>query len=257
MKFDDLDKEMRVYETAHDHCVLPGINMIARLDGRGFTHLTKEVMQFDAPFDQKFRDAMVETCKHLMKCGFRITYAYTQSDEISLVFHQSEDLFGRKTRKFNSVLAGEASAKLTQILGNLCVFDCRIGQYPNLEKVVTYLRWRHEDARRNALNAYCYWTLREQGETAQAATKELLGLSVASKNEFLFQRRGLNFNEVPMWQRRGLGIYWQKYEKTALNPKTNKETIAFRRRLFVDLELAKGDVYSEFVQSILESEFMS
>ena len=25
MKFDDLDKAMRVYETAQDYCVLPGI----------------------------------------------------------------------------------------------------------------------------------------------------------------------------------------------------------------------------------------
>ena len=37
MKFDDLDGKMRVFETAHDHCVLPGIYIVARLDGRGFT----------------------------------------------------------------------------------------------------------------------------------------------------------------------------------------------------------------------------
>jgi hypothetical protein len=28
MKFDDLDTKMRVYETAHDHCVLPGLYMV-------------------------------------------------------------------------------------------------------------------------------------------------------------------------------------------------------------------------------------
>lgn len=33
MKFDDLDTKMRVYETAHDYCVLPGLYMVARLDG--------------------------------------------------------------------------------------------------------------------------------------------------------------------------------------------------------------------------------
>ena len=36
MKFDDLDDRMRVFETAHDLCVLPGLYMVARLDGRGF-----------------------------------------------------------------------------------------------------------------------------------------------------------------------------------------------------------------------------
>jgi tRNA(His) guanylyltransferase len=36
MKYDDLDKKMRVFETAADLCVLPGMFMVARLDGRSF-----------------------------------------------------------------------------------------------------------------------------------------------------------------------------------------------------------------------------
>ena len=39
MKFDELDEKMRVYETAHDLCVLPGMHIVARVDGRGFTRL--------------------------------------------------------------------------------------------------------------------------------------------------------------------------------------------------------------------------
>ena len=39
MKFDELDQRMRVYETAHDLCVLPGLWIVARLDGRNFTRL--------------------------------------------------------------------------------------------------------------------------------------------------------------------------------------------------------------------------
>jgi tRNA(His) 5'-end guanylyltransferase len=31
--------------------VLPEIHIVARLDGRGFTRLTKEVHHFEAPFD--------------------------------------------------------------------------------------------------------------------------------------------------------------------------------------------------------------
>lgn len=30
--------------------------MVARIDGRGFTRLTKEVHKFDAPYDERFRD---------------------------------------------------------------------------------------------------------------------------------------------------------------------------------------------------------
>ena len=113
MKFDDLDKRMRVFETAHDHCVLPGLFIVARLDGRGFTRLTKDVHTFEAPFDKRFRDHMVATASHLMDCGFNLIYGYTESDEISLLFHPVDHSFSRKTRKLISVIAGEASAKFS------------------------------------------------------------------------------------------------------------------------------------------------
>jgi tRNA(His) 5'-end guanylyltransferase len=72
MKFDELDAQMRVYETSADFCVLPDIYIVARLDGRNFTTLTKKKGHFEAPFDVKFRDLMVETTKHLMNCGFKM-----------------------------------------------------------------------------------------------------------------------------------------------------------------------------------------
>src|SRR5262245_21357536 len=100
MKFTELDERMRVYETAHDLCVLPGLYMVARLDGRGFTRLTKEVHSFEAPFDVRFRDLMLQTAEHLMSgAGFNILYGYTQSDEISLLFAKDEESFQRKLRK--------------------------------------------------------------------------------------------------------------------------------------------------------------
>ncbi|GAB3823777.1 hypothetical protein GCM10028821_01800 [Hymenobacter jeollabukensis] len=77
MKFDALDARLRVFETAHDHCALPGLYLVARLDGRGFTRLTKEMHQFEAPFDVRFRDMMVATVEHLMQCGFRVSYGFT------------------------------------------------------------------------------------------------------------------------------------------------------------------------------------
>ena len=61
--------------------------MVARIDGRNFTRLTKDVIKFEAPFDVRFRDMMIETTAHLMNCGFKAIYGYTESDEISLLFH--------------------------------------------------------------------------------------------------------------------------------------------------------------------------
>lgn len=105
MTFDELDEKMRVFETAADYCVLPGIFMVARLDGRSFTRLTKEVCKFEAPFDERFRDMMIATTESLMTSGFQVIYGYTESDEISLLFALNERQFGRKLRKYNSTLA--------------------------------------------------------------------------------------------------------------------------------------------------------
>jgi tRNA(His) guanylyltransferase len=55
MNFEAMDERMRRYEIVHDICVLPEIYLVARLDGRGFTRLTRERHQFDAPFDPSFR----------------------------------------------------------------------------------------------------------------------------------------------------------------------------------------------------------
>ena len=70
MNFDEFDKKMRIYEQSLDQVILPEMYLAARLDGRGFTRLTKEVCKFEAPFDVRLRTLMVNTAKALMDCGF-------------------------------------------------------------------------------------------------------------------------------------------------------------------------------------------
>ena len=257
MKFDALDTQMRVFETAHDHCVLPGILMVARIDGRGFTRLTKETHKFEAPYDARFRDYMTATVEHLMNCGFRAIYGYTQSDEISILLHRDDDSFDRKLRKLESIFSGEASACFSLQLGAPACFDCRISQLPTEQLVVNYFRWRQEDATRNALNSHCYWLLRKTGKTVKEATSFLTGQSTASKNELLFQH-GINFNKLPAWQKRGIGLYWETYKKTGQNPKTGQTTTATRRRIRTDMELPMKEAYDAFIQArIIEASSQS
>ncbi len=241
---------MRVFENAHDHCVLPGITMVARLDGRNFTRLTKEVYQFESPFDERFRDHMLATVEHLMTCGFDVRFGYTQSDEISLLLNPGEQAFGRKLRKYNSILAGEASACFSLQLGAIGCFDCRISQLPNVDYMVDYFRWRQEDAHRNALNSHCYWALRRDGKSVNQATQALVGLSVADKNELLYQH-GINFNDLPGWQKRGMGVYWESYLKPATNPLTGESVVSERRRLKRELDLPLREEYATFIRGLL------
>lgn len=241
MKFTELDEKMRIFETANDRCVLPGMYMVARLDGRHFHTLTKESGKFVAPFDTKFRDLMIETTAYLMKdSGFNFIYGYTESDEISLLFSIEASDFGRKLRKLNSILAGEASAKFSLLYGDIGVFDCRISELPHKNNVVDYFRWRNEDASRNALNAWCYWTLRKEGQSKGQATKALNGLSVSLKNELLF-KHGINYNDLPLWQKRGIGFCWEAFIRSG----------AERRRIKVDMELPIGNSYGDYINNLL------
>lgn len=197
---------------------------------------------------------MIATVAHLMNCGFKIVYGYTQSDEISLLLHRDDQTFGRKLRKLNSVFAGEASAKFSTLLGSVAAFDCRISQLTSIDLVVDYFRWRHEDSHRNALNAHCYWTLRKLGEPAKSVTEKLSGMSIGDKNELLYRVGKINFNDLPDWQKRGTGFYWEAYQKESVNLKTGETVYANRRRLKVDMQLLMKDEYSSFVRSIVQKE---
>ena len=250
MLFEELDKKMRVYEQSLDQVIPPGIYIVARLDGRGFTRLTKEICKFEAPFDIRFRDMMIRTAKALMDCGFRVVYGYTESDEISLLFDTDEDTFGRKVRKYNSTLAGEASAAFSLQLGQAAAFDCRLIPLPNEERVLDYFRWRQEDAHRNSLNSYCYWTLRNEGWSIKDATAELEGRSVSYKNELLFSC-GINYDKLPNWQKRGVGIWKETYEKEGFDPVKGETVTAQRNRVKVCEELPRGDEYAGLISSFI------
>lgn len=251
MIFDELDKKMRIYEQSLDQVILPEMYMVARLDGRGFTKLTKDICHFEAPFDIKFRDLMVETVKSLMDCGFHVLYGFTESDEISLLFAPGENTFGRKVRKFNSTLAAEASASFSLALGMVATFDCRVVPLPTIERVKDYFLWRQEDAHRNALNSHCYWMLRKEGESISEATSMLSGQSVSYKNELLFSR-GINFDKLPSWQKRGVGVWKEEYKKEGFNPITEEMVTTSRNRLHVEYELAYGKEYADFVAAFIQ-----
>ena len=250
MRSDDLETRLRRFETALDAPIPAGFQIVARLDGRSFTRLTHEICNFEAPFDRGFHDLMASTSRHLMACGFNILLAYSESDEISLLFHPDEGSFGRKPRKWISVLAGEASAAFSLALGRVAAFDGRLSVLPGPEQVVDYFRWRMNDAARCCLNGHAYWLLRGQGLSARAVAGLLQGMSRAAKHELLFQH-GINFDALPTWQKRGFGVYWRERLIVGHNPLTNTETLARRRSLHTDDQLPWKEDYAAAIRRLL------
>jgi hypothetical protein len=64
-------------------------------------------------------------------------------------------------------------------------------------------------------------------------------------------RQGINFNDLPLWQKRGSGLYWEEYEWPAENPVTGEQVVARRRRIRHNLGLPLKDDYSVFLRNLI------
>lgn len=266
MKSDDFEKRMRRGELYHQLRVLDNTWIVLRIDGRKFSKFTES--RFDKPFDLRMHSLMSYTTETLVK-KLHAVYGYTESDEISLLFKPDWTLFDREVEKLVSVSAGLASSAfvsrfitngatsangldsvLMDAAEDLPHFDSRIWVGTTQTDVVDYFRWRQADATRCALNGWAYWTLRKNGDSAGKATTTLNRQSVSFKHDLLFQN-GINFNNLPMWQRRGTGIYWQTYQKLGHNPKLNIEVKVERSHIYTDTALPIGDGYDQLLLNIM------
>ena len=82
---------------------------------------------------------------------------------------------------------------------------------------------------------------------------ELSGKSVSFKNEQLFSR-GINQDELPSWQKRGVGLWKEQYEKEGYNPVKQQTEKAVRTEIKVEYELPLGEEYADLVQRLLLDE---
>lgn len=244
MNPNEFERQMRRGEVFHSLRVPPECWTVIRVDGKGFSRFTET--RFEKPFDPRFRDMMIAAAVALME-GMNGLYAYTESDEISLLLPRNWDAFDREVEKAVSIAAGTASAAFSHACGEVAIFDGRLWVGGTDSATVDYFRWRQADATRCALNGWCYWTLRNEGVSVAEATAQLQGTDSAAKNELLYTR-GINFNDRPAWERRGIGIYSETFEREGQDPRTGESTVVTRRRLKVDDELPMKEEYAAFVR---------
>ncbi len=85
-----------------------GAWVVLRLDGRGFTRFTEAHCR--KPFDDRFHGWMVAAARAVFE-DFGAAYAYTESDEISVLLPRGWAHFDREVEKAVSVSAGIADLK--------------------------------------------------------------------------------------------------------------------------------------------------
>lgn len=213
-----LGDRMKVYERreAGRRC-MPLLPICARIDGKRFSRWTQGLAR---PYDPRLSGLMQQVTTQLVS-ETQAVIGYTQSDEISLIFHTSthaaQPFMDGRIQKLTSTLASMATAwfnagvaeRLPEWRDQPALFDCRVWTLPNQIEAANTLLWRERDATKNAISmaARHYYT-----------HEEVMDCSSGQQQELLF-RAGVNFNDYPAFFKRG--SFFQRRE--VLRPFSTEE----------------------------------
>jgi len=220
------DRMKDFYENRYRFYLTRRMPVIIRVDGNAFHTFTRGL---DRPFDADFMRMMQETCKSLCAGIQGCVGGYVQSDEISLLLIDYQNIdtdawFDYNLQKITTLAAARATAVFNYQVAetvksydamtqhsfegdnerywdkyNLwcpkqfrATFDARAFNIPK-EEVCNYFIWRQKDATRNSIQA---------AGQAQFSHKELNGKSQADIQEMLFQK-GINWDDYSIPEKRG------------------------------------------------------
>jgi len=238
------------YEIFSQLQIPPDTPFFIRLDGRRFQAVS-EMVGAEKPFDERFVKCLTASAKALFHSNLNPALVYVASDEINVLFLYTSP-FRRRVEKINSILASVTSSAFSLNALKLfkkslvASFDSRI-VISSREKIIEYLAWRQRDAWRNHNNAYAYWLLRKMGHKPAEAAKMLRGLKTDDLHQMLFSH-GVNLAQTPSWQRRGILVYREPYQKQVKNYTVTR----WRIEESWDLPLFSSKEGQALIQQILE-----
>lgn len=180
---------------------------IIRIDGKAFHTYTKGLLR---PFDDGLIDDMDATAAYLCKNIMGAKFAFVQSDEISVLLTDFEEIgtqawFDNNLQKMCSVSASMATkafngCRLNRYLKNelgeemkWAEFDSRVFQVPQKTEVENYFIWRQQDTTRNSIQSVAQ-SLYSHKQLEKKNTSEL--------QEMIFQK-GINWNDYAPKYKRG------------------------------------------------------
>ena len=232
MTKDSLGDRMKGYENVERKYLTKRLPCLLRIDGKAFHSFTKG---FRKPFDMVLMKTMWDTTKYLCENVMGCKIAYTQSDEITLLLTDYDTLttqawFDKNIQKMVSVSASMATLAFnksfvqnldvfideyedaeenTKLANkylsriNTAMFDSRVFSIPK-EEVCNAFIWRQQDATRNSI---------EMVGRYHFGDKKLFKVNNNQIQEMLFQEKGINFNDLPTYQKRGVCIIKEQYDK--------------------------------------------
>lgn len=224
---DDLGCRMKTfYEQIPKTKLMRRCPVAIRIDGKAFHTFTRG---FQKPFDEVLIKSMQETMKYLCENIQGCVLGYTQSDEITLILvdykkFTSSAWFDYEVQKICSIAASMATMAFNKrFIDNYldyistlkpdftndsdrktvsayinasnkgAMFDCRCFNIPK-EEVTNLVYWRQLDASRNSI---------QMVGQANFSHKELQNKSCNDIQDMLMIQKGINWNDLPTYQKRG------------------------------------------------------
>jgi tRNA(His) 5'-end guanylyltransferase len=169
---------------------------ICRVDGRAFHSYLRGAAK---PFDEQFMTDMDAVAEALCTEIAGARFAYTQSDEISILAtdfgsHNTEPWFGGVIAKQLSIAASLATAVLNERRPGRALFDARVFTISDPVEVANYFLWRQRDAVRNSIS---------MAAQAHFSHRRLHGVNSGGMQELLHAEAGVNWNDYPDGCKRG------------------------------------------------------
>lgn len=192
-----LGDRMKAHEAPYRAILPRRTYRILRVDGRAFHTYLRGAKK---PFDEQFMDDMDAVAEALCKEIAGAVFAYTQSDEISVLHTDfssltAEPWFGGIVAKQISIAAAIATAELnTRRPGKRALFDARVFTLADPVEVANYFLWRQRDAVRNSIS---------MAAQARFSHRQLHGVNTGRMQEMLWVEHGINWNDYPDGFKRG------------------------------------------------------
>ncbi|WRT70769.1 uncharacterized protein IL334_007768 [Kwoniella shivajii] len=203
--------------------LMPGTFIVVRIDGRGF-HKFSDAHSFSKPNDRRALDLMDMAAKTVMDEYKDVIMAFGESDEYSFLLKKNTKLYNRRRSKIaSSIVSLFTSAYVfnwSRYLPNEPLryspsFDSRVVLYPSAKEVRDYFAWRQADTHINNLYNTVFWALVQSGQSTAEANKALQGTDSKDKNELLFSKFDINYNNLPAMYRKGSTCVRKPYPSTS------------------------------------------
>ena len=258
---DELGMRMKeFYEEIPKTRLVRRMPVAIRIDGKAFHTFTRG---FKRPFDEVLGKSMRETMKYLCENIQGCVLGYTQSDEITLILVDYQNLnscawFDYEVQKVCSIASSMATMAFNKFftknvnyfemthehdntINEYCttlvnaaekgaMFDARCFNIPK-EEVCNLIYWRQLDATRNSI---------QMVGQANFSHKELQKKSCNMIQEMLFAEKGINWNDYPTYLKRGSCCI----KTTIQNPNVDIKDGVYPKSIWMidlDIPIFKGD----------------